>query len=58
MVCMHPFRLVLQNLTHPSSVTLGGAALFLCFGIIYIYEASQSTIDFDDYAPHEHILRD
>jgi len=33
-------------------VTLGGAALFLCFGLIYLYEASQATVDFD-----EHILR-
>jgi putative Ca2+/H+ antiporter (TMEM165/GDT1 family) len=38
-------------------VTLGGAALFLCFGLIYLYEASQATVDFD-YDPHEHILRD
>ncbi|KAI9450147.1 UPF0016-domain-containing protein [Lactarius psammicola] len=35
-------------------VTLGGAALFLCFGLVYLYEASQTTVDFD---PHEHILR-
>jgi len=34
-------------------VTLGGAALFLCFGLIYLYEASQ-TVDFD---PHDHIPR-
>ena len=37
-----------------SLVTLGGAVLFLCFGLIYLYEARQ-TVDFD---PHEHILRD
>jgi len=36
-------------------VTLGGAALFLCFGLVYLYDASQATVDFD---PHEHILRD
>jgi len=30
-------------------VTLGGAALFLCFGLVYLYEASQAT-DFD-YIP-------
>ncbi|KAH9037919.1 UPF0016-domain-containing protein [Lactarius pseudohatsudake] len=35
-------------------VTLGGAALFLCFGLVYLYEASQTTVDFD---PHEHILK-
>ncbi len=50
---MHSLRLMSQNLTSLSSVTLGGAALFLCFGLIYLYEASQ-TIDFD---AHEHILR-
>ncbi|KAN0138931.1 Uncharacterized protein family UPF0016 domain containing protein [Lactarius tabidus] len=36
-------------------VTFGGAVLFLCFGLIYLYEASQTTVDFD---PQEHILRD
>lgn len=36
-------------------VTLGGAVLFLCFGLIYLYEANQTTVDFD---PQEHILRD
>jgi putative Ca2+/H+ antiporter (TMEM165/GDT1 family) len=36
-------------------VTLGGAVLFLCFGLIYLYEANQTTLDFD---PQEHILRD
>ncbi|KAH9058333.1 UPF0016-domain-containing protein [Lactarius vividus] len=36
-------------------VTLGGAALFLCFGFVYLYEASQTAVDFD---PHEHILKD
>ncbi|KAH8994830.1 UPF0016-domain-containing protein [Lactarius akahatsu] len=35
-------------------VTLGGSALFLCFGLVYLYEASQTTVDFD---PHEHILK-
>lgn len=35
-------------------VTLGGAALFLCFGLVYLYEASQTTVDFD---LHEHILK-
>jgi len=34
-------------------VTLGGAALFLCFGLVYLYEASQ-TVDLD---PREHIPR-
>ncbi|KAI0297307.1 hypothetical protein B0F90DRAFT_922126 [Multifurca ochricompacta] len=35
-------------------VTLGGAALFLCFGLIYLYEASQLAY-FDP--PHEQIPR-
>lgn len=35
-------------------VTLGGAALFLCFGLVYLYEASQTPVDLD---PHEHILK-
>ena len=43
-----------QNLTPLSLVTLGGAVLFLCFGLIYLYEARQ-TVDFD---LHEHKLRD
>jgi len=34
-------------------VTLGGAALFLCFGLIYLYEASQTV----DFHPHDHIPR-
>ncbi|KAH9999183.1 hypothetical protein BJV74DRAFT_877054 [Russula compacta] len=34
-------------------ITLGGAALFLCFGLIYLYEASQ-VADFD---PLDHIPR-
>jgi len=36
-----------------STVTLGGATLFLLFGLIYLYEASQ-VADFD---PHDHIPR-
>ena len=53
MVC-NPFRPVLQNLIPLSSVTLGGAVLFLCFGFVYLYEASQATVDFDF---DEHIPR-
>ncbi|KAH9995783.1 hypothetical protein BJV77DRAFT_960890 [Russula vinacea] len=34
-------------------VTLGGAVLFLCFGLIYLYEAGQST----DFDPQDHIPR-
>jgi len=34
-------------------VTLGGAALFLCFGIIYLYEAGQAA----DIDPQDHIPR-
>jgi putative Ca2+/H+ antiporter (TMEM165/GDT1 family) len=50
-----PPSALLQNLHPLSSVTLGGAVLFLCFGLIYLYEANQTTVDFD---PQEHILRD
>jgi len=32
-------------------VTLGGAALFLCFGLIYLYEANLAA----DFDPQEHI---
>jgi len=34
-------------------VTLGGAALFLCFGVIYLYEAGQAA----DIDPQDHIPR-
>jgi len=34
-------------------VTLGGATLFLCFGLIYLYESSQAA----DFDPHDHIPR-
>jgi len=34
-------------------VTLGGAALFLCFGVIYLYEAGQAA----DMDPQDHIPR-
>ena len=37
-------------LTPLYSVTLGGAALFLCFGFIYLYEASQAA-DFEPIDP-------
>jgi putative Ca2+/H+ antiporter (TMEM165/GDT1 family) len=51
---MHSFReRELYGLTPLFPVTLGGAVLFLCFGLIYLYEASQ-TVDFD---PHDHIPR-
>jgi Ca2+/H+ antiporter, TMEM165/GDT1 family len=36
-----------------SSVTLGGAALFLCFGVVYLYEAGQAA----DIDPQDHIPR-
>jgi len=35
-------------------VTLGGAALFICFGLIYLYEASQAA----DLDPIDHIPRE
>jgi putative Ca2+/H+ antiporter (TMEM165/GDT1 family) len=44
------------NLPSPpslSSVTLGGAALFLCFGVVYLYEAGQAA----DIDPQDHIPR-
>jgi len=34
-------------------VTLGGAALFLCFGLVYLYEAGQAA----DFDPQDHIPR-
>ncbi|KAN0120884.1 transmembrane protein PFT27 [Russula decolorans] len=34
-------------------VTLGGAALFLCFGVVYLYEAGQAA----DIDPQDHIPR-
>ncbi|KAA1467431.1 UPF0016-domain-containing protein [Dentipellis sp. KUC8613] len=38
----------------PKHVTLGGAALFLCFGVIYLYAAYESTdIDVDMHIPRE-----
>ena len=36
-----------------STVTLGGAALFLCFGLVYLYEAGQAA----DFDPQDHIPR-
>jgi len=34
-------------------VTLGGAVLFLCFGLVYLYEAGQAA----DFDPQDHIPR-
>jgi Ca2+/H+ antiporter, TMEM165/GDT1 family len=36
-----------------SAVTLGGAVLFLCFGLVYLYEAGQAA----DFDPQDHIPR-
>jgi len=38
-------------------VTLGGAALFLCFGVVYLYEAGQAAGQAADIDPQDHIPR-
>lgn len=40
-----------------SAVTLGGAVLFLCFGVIYLYEAGQAAGQAADIDPQDHIPR-
>jgi hypothetical protein len=47
---------VRYNLT-PPAVTLGGAALFLCFGVVYLYEAGQAAGQAADIDPQDHIPR-
>ncbi len=49
---------VWYNLIPPLSVvTLGGAALFLCFGVVYLYEAGQAAGQAADIDPQDHIPR-
>jgi ABC-type Co2+ transport system permease subunit len=53
MSCFFFRRSVQYSLTPLLAVTLGGSALFLCFGIVYLFEAGQAA----DIDPQDHIPR-